>query len=106
METANTNNLIVSGDRFPFTLDRNNCDDTRVIVPPLINYRFADTTISIYIYIYRVPSPLSRRFHAMCAPLERNKRPSVLRGEEEKRGSGATTCNKTRGEPTEVMLHA
>lgn len=33
VETANTNNLIVSGDRFPFTLDRNNCDDTRVIVP-------------------------------------------------------------------------
>lgn len=55
METANTNNLIVSGDRFPFTLDRNNCDDTRVIVPrSLIIALLTRRPVYIYICVYIV----------------------------------------------------
>lgn len=61
----------------------------------------------VLVLFLHCPDGVSTRCDAMRAPLERNKRPRVCTRsyeakKQEKRGSGATTCNKTWGEPTEL----
>lgn len=63
----------------------------------------------VLVLFLHCPDGVSTRCDAMRAPLERNKRPractrSYEAKKQEKRGSGATTCNKTWGEPTELRL--
>lgn len=63
----------------------------------------------VLVLFLHCPDGVSTPCDAMRAPLERNKRPCVCTRsyeakKQEKRGSGATTCNKTWGEPTELRL--